>query len=133
MALTFQPAPGTILNCDFRGFIVPEMVKQRQVVVLWKHKSNAKLVYVLPLSTTQPHVPALAYRLDRVPLPRPGQDPYTPIWIKCDMVSTVSTDRLTMPVNRASRRSAAGPININISTPDLVAIRAIVVSALKLA
>lgn len=132
MAIPFQPAPGTILNCDFHGYIVPEIVKQRQVVVLWKHKHAAKLVYVLPLSTTPPHAPELAHRLQRVPLPRPGQDPSTPIWIKCDMVYTISTDRLTMPVNRASRRVASGPININISVPDLVAVRALVVRALRL-
>lgn len=133
MAVLFQPSPGTILHCDYRGFIVPEMVKARQVVVLWKHKHSAKLVYVLPLSTTPPHAPELAFRLQRMPLPREGQDQNTPIWVKCDMVSTVSTDRLTMPVNRASRRRSSGPININISVPDLVAIRAVVVRALKLA
>ncbi|NCT97008.1 MAG: hypothetical protein GXD23_06525 [Comamonadaceae bacterium] len=132
MALTFQPAPGTILNCDFRGYILPEIVKPRQVVVLWKHKSVAKLVYIVPLSTTPPHVPELAFRLQRLPLPRPGQDPLTPVWVKCDVVNTVSTDRLSMPVNRASRRSAAAPININISTPDLMEIRKLVAQALRL-
>lgn len=132
MAIPFQPAPGTILHCDFRGYILPEIVKPRQVIVLWKHKQNAKLVYVVPLSTTPPHVPELAYQLQKLPLPRPGQDPNTPIWVKCDIVNTISTDRLTMPVSRASRRNAGGPININISTPDLVAIRVLVARALRL-
>jgi uncharacterized protein YifN (PemK superfamily) len=132
MALPFQPAPGTILTCDFKGFIIPEMVKSRQVVVLWKHKTTAKLVYIVPLSTTAPHVPELAYRLPAMPLPRPGQDPTTPIWVKCDMIYTVSTDRLSMPVNRASRRASPSPININVSTPDLMAIRAAVAKALRL-
>lgn len=130
--IRFQPAPGTILNCDFAGFVLPEMVKQRQVVVLWKHKSNAKLVYIVPLSTTPPHDEALAVRLPRLPIPRHGQDPDTKIWVKCDMVYTLSTDRLSMPVNRASRRAAAAPININVSTPELVAIRACVAKALRL-
>lgn len=131
--LRFQPAPGTILNCDFRGFVPPEMVKPRQVVVLWKHKSNAKLVYILPLSTTPPHDESLAVELDRLPIPRPGQDPKTRIWIKCDMVYTLSTDRLSMPVSRASRRVAAAPININISTSDLVRVKKAVAHALRLA
>lgn len=132
MSIPFQPAPGTILNCDFHGYVVPEMVKHRQVVVLWKHKHVAKLVYILPLSTTPPHAPDLAFKLARMPLPRPGQDPNTPVWIKCDMIYTISTDRLSMPVNRASRRQASAPININISTPDLMAIRVIVARALRL-
>jgi uncharacterized protein YifN (PemK superfamily) len=132
MAIKFQPAPGTILNCDFRGFIAPEMVKHRQVVVLWKHKTNAKLIYIVPLSTTPPHDADLAVQLEKLPLPRPGQDPKTPVWIKCDMIYTVSTDRLSMPVSRASRRTASAPININISTPNLLAIRQVVAKALRL-
>lgn len=133
MAIQFQPAPGTILVCDFHGFIVPEIVKTRQVVVLWKHKSNARLVYVVPLSTTAPYNPALAFELaGGPPIPRPGQGRSTRIWVKCDMVCTVSTQRLFMPVNRVSRRTAASPININISTPDLVAIKKLVAAALRL-
>ena len=132
MGLRFQPSPGTILNCDFAGYIVPEIVKTRQVVVVWKHKSNAKLVYVVPLSTTPPHAPQLAVQLPGLPIARPGQDPETKIWVKCDMIYTVSTDRLSMPVNRASRRAAAAPININISTPDLMQVKATLARALHL-
>lgn len=132
MSLRFQPAPGTILNCDFHGFIEPEMVKPRQVVVLWKHKSNAKLIYIVPLSTTPPHDETLTVQLDKLPIPRQGQDANTPIWVKCDMVYTVSTDRLSMPVSRASRRAAAAPININISTPQLMNVRECVAKALRL-
>lgn len=132
MALRFQPAPGTILNCDFAGYVVPEIVKSRQVVVIWKHKTNARLVYVVPLSTTPPHTPPLAVELPCLPLPRPGQDPDTRIWVKCDMIYTVSTERLSLPVNRASRRAAAAPININIATPDLMLVKAALAKALHL-
>lgn len=132
MTLRFQPAPGTILNCDFAGYIVPEIVKSRQIVVIWKHKTNAKLVYVVPLSTTPPHTPALAVELPCLPIPREGQDPKTRIWVKCDMIYTVSTERLSMPVNRASRRTAATPININISTPELMQVKQALAKALHL-
>lgn len=132
MALRFQPAPGTILNCDFAGYVVPEIVKSRQVVVIWKHKTNARLVYVVPLSTTPPHTPALAVELPCLPIPRPGQDPDTRIWVKCDMIYTVSTERLSMPINRASRRAVAAPININIATPDLMLVKAALAKALHL-
>ena len=40
--------------CDFAGFIVPEMVKVRPVVILSKHKHNRHLVTIVPLSTTEP-------------------------------------------------------------------------------
>lgn len=132
MGLRFQPSPGTILNCDFSGYIVPEIVKPRQVVVVWKHKSNPKLVYILPLSTTPPHTPSLAVQLPYLPLPRKDQDPNTAIWVKCDLIYTVSTDRLTMPVSRASRRAASAPININISTPELMLVKAALAKALHL-
>lgn len=131
MALRFQPSPGTILNCDFTGYIVPEIVKTRQVVVIWKHKTNARLVYIVPLSTTPPHTPELAHELPCLPIPRQGQPADTRIWVKCDMVYTVSTDRLSMPVNRASRRNSA-PININIATPDLMEVRQRIAKALRL-
>lgn len=130
--IKFQPAPGTILQCDFCGFVAPEMVKRRQVVVLWKHKTNARLVYIVPLSTTPPHDPELAVELPCLPIPRPGQDAAQKIWVKCDMVYTVSTDRLSMPVSRATRRTAAAPININISTPHLTQVRQTVAKALRL-
>lgn len=132
MGLRFQPSPGTILNCDFAGYIVPEIVKTRQVVVVWKHKSSAKLVYVVPLSTTPPHAPQLAVELPCLPIVRHDQDPNTRIWVKCDMIYTVSTDRLSMPVNRASRRVVAAPININISTPELMLVKAALAKALHL-
>lgn len=132
MGLRFQPSPGTILNCDFVGYIVPEIVKKRQVVVVWKHKSNAKLVYVVPLSTTPPHTPQLTVELPCLPIVRQGQDPNTRIWVKCDLIYTVSTDRLSMPVNRASRRVAASPININISTPELMEVKKALAKALHL-
>lgn len=117
--------------CDFNGFVAPEMVKKRQVVVVNKHSSAAKLVYVVPLSTTPPSNAKLALQLPKIPVPRPGQNSQTPIWIKCDMVYTVSTDRLSMPVNRSSRRTAGSPININISIPELVAVRTLVAKALR--
>jgi len=132
VALRFQPTAGTILNCDFHGYIKSEIVKFRQVVVLRKHKSAAKLVYVVPLSTTPPHDADLAVELARVPLPRPGQDPKPRIWVKCDMLYTVSSERLSMPLNRASRRNSA-PVNINLSALDLQRIRATVARALGLA
>jgi uncharacterized protein YifN (PemK superfamily) len=40
--------------CDFKGYVVPEMVKIRPVVVVARNRKNRKLVTVVPLSTTAP-------------------------------------------------------------------------------
>ncbi len=55
MALTFQPRPGTVVMCDFAGYVVPEMVKVRPVVVIARNRKNRHLVTVVPLSTTVPN------------------------------------------------------------------------------
>lgn len=53
--LQYQPKPNTIVMCDFAGFISPEMVKKRPVIVIKKNKENPKLVTIVPFSTTEPH------------------------------------------------------------------------------
>lgn len=92
MALKFQPKQGSVVMCDFAGYVVPEMIKVRPVVVLAKHPDNSQLVTVVPLSTTEP-VPHRAYHLkmDKNPLP---DNATTVCWAKCDMVATVSLSRL---------------------------------------
>ena len=87
--LHFQPAPGSIVMCDFStGFIAPEMVKKRPVVVVRKNKTNPKLVTIVPISQTEPdeitdvHVEILS------PLNKEKA------WVKCDMITSVSIDRL---------------------------------------
>lgn len=54
MALKYQPKEKSVVMCDFSGFLAPEMVKVRPVIVVAKHKKNAQLVTVVPLSSTQP-------------------------------------------------------------------------------
>ena len=92
MALKFQPKQGSVVMCDFTGYVIPEMVKVRPVVVLSKHPYNNQLVTVVPLSTTEP-LPHRAYhhKIDKNPLPdKTG----TVCWAKCDMIATVSLSRL---------------------------------------
>ena len=55
MALAFQPRPGTVVMCDFAGYVLPEMVKVRPVVVIARNRKNRQLVTVVPLSTTAPN------------------------------------------------------------------------------
>jgi uncharacterized protein YifN (PemK superfamily) len=78
--------------CDFSGYVIPEMVKVRPVVVIARNRKNRQLVTVVPLSTTAPD--ALEdhhHQLSANPLP--GKERIT-CWAKCDMVATVSLARL---------------------------------------
>lgn len=92
MAMLYQPRPGNVVMCDYRGFVVPEMVKVRPVVVIARNRRNRRLVTVVPLSTTEPnsledHHHALANN------PLPGREAIS-CWAKCDMLTTVSLGRL---------------------------------------
>jgi uncharacterized protein YifN (PemK superfamily) len=98
MALPYFPRRGEVLVCDFdTGFQPPEMVKKRPVVVVSRRDSHARrLCTVVPFSTTEPNPPGPWHH----PLPHvtvPGLRAEAPIWAKCDMVATVSFERLTKP------------------------------------
>lgn len=115
--------------CDFRGFVIPEMVKTRPVVVLAKHKHNNKLLTIVPLSTTAPaHVAAHHHELCECPLP--DEPAYTRVWAKCDMVYTVSLDRL----DRYKMRTQGGRQYVipTVTAGDFEEIRRAVVAALAL-
>lgn len=98
MTLPFYPQQGTVLVCDFKGFVEPEMVKRRPVIVISpKRKSGQRLVTVVPLSTTPPR-PVEKYHY-KMAFDRPLPPPYAEqeCWVKCDMIYQVSLDRLTLP------------------------------------
>jgi len=102
MALPYIPARGEILICDFNtGFRQPEMVKRRPTIVV-SHKSShgRRLCTVVPLSTTAPApVKHWHYALSHVQIP--GWDPQgKTMWAKCDMLATVSFDRLRKPYKK---------------------------------
>jgi uncharacterized protein YifN (PemK superfamily) len=131
LALSFQPKPRTVVYCDFAGYIKPEIVKRRPVVVLSAHKRNSRLVAVVPLSTTRPNpVERHHCRLRRNPLPN---DKDAEVWAKCDMVAVVSLQRLDLiPTGRRypdGRREYVAP-KVDIDQFD--AIRAGVISGLGL-
>lgn len=130
MGLPFQPRVGSVVRCDFRGMIEPEMVKMRDVVVISKHPHNPMLVTVVPLSATQPlRQEVYHYALPKDP--RPDGDSAHPIWAKCDMLYTVSIERLTMHHTR-TRRGGRQTVSVKLSLEDMVAIRRCVAAALGL-
>jgi uncharacterized protein YifN (PemK superfamily) len=100
MPIFFQPKCGAILVCDFSGFIAPEMIKRRPVVVISPQMSNRpRMCTIVPFSTTEPYpIEAFHYKFEPTPtLPPPYDDPVQ--WIKCDMIYTVSYDRLSLLAN----------------------------------
>ena len=131
MSLKFHPRLGAVLICDFdTGFKVPEMVKQRPVVVISPPPRRINpLRIVVPLSTTAPHSSGpLYHQMD--PRSLPGQLSLKKTWAKCDMLYTVSLERLDriMVGKKASGRPifAAEPV----TDEDLEAIRRGVMAAL---
>lgn len=97
MALLFHPAPGDIVVCDFHGSVGAEMTKRRPVVVISPNfKSRTGLCCVVPLGTTAPEpVAAYHYLLTLKPtLPVPFDSPE--MWVKGDMLATVSFQRLDL-------------------------------------
>ncbi len=98
MPLAYHPEIGTIVICDFKGFIYPEMLKRRPAVIIsprFRHRDW--LCTIVPLSTTPPD-PIQAYHC-KLKLDKPLPEPYNASvhWVKGDMVATVSFKRLTLP------------------------------------
>jgi uncharacterized protein YifN (PemK superfamily) len=124
MALSFQPKVGSVLMCDFDGFVEPEIVKKRPVVVIAKNNKNPQLVTIVPLSTTEPEVmESHHYRLPVNPVPAFRAKK---CWAKGDMVATVSIARMDRLKDGWNR------VVPTVSAADLDAIRHCVVNALQL-
>jgi mRNA interferase MazF len=98
MALGIHPVAGTIVICDFDWFRPPEMVKRRPALVVSPRIRNRdNLCTVVPFSTTPPpRVMPYHYKLFTDP-PLPEPFPEAHHWLKCDMIYTVTLDRLFMP------------------------------------
>lgn len=98
MAIQFYPQPGAVLICDFNGFVEPEMIKRRPVVVIGPRLRNrGNLVNIVPLSTVHPGDVAEHHHKLVIdpPLPAPYNEPFH--WVKADMVYTVGFQRLFVP------------------------------------
>ncbi len=89
--------------CDFtRGFVAPEMVKIRKVIVISPAATHGRrLCTVVPISSTAPEaMQDWHYILRTNPL---ATDGHRQLWAKCDMLYTVSFDRLDK-LHRRTRR-----------------------------
>jgi uncharacterized protein YifN (PemK superfamily) len=117
MALTLVPKAGMVLVCDFDGYLYPEIIKKRPIVVISPtHLKRPGLVTVVPLSTTLP-TPVERYHYKLKGNPVPGSKA-TEVWAKCDLVATVSVERLDR-VEFARRQYRIG----NVSPDQVRAMR----------
>src|SRR5690554_4905370 len=98
MPLPFSPSPGLIVICDFQGLREPEIVKRRPAIVVSpRSRRSGGLCTVVPCSTTAP-IPELAHHFPlRIDPPLPNPYPEPELWVKCDMIYTVSLERLNLP------------------------------------
>jgi len=96
--ITEHPAQGTILICDFDGFVEPEMIKRRPVIVMSrKIASRPRLCTIVSLSTAEPEtILPMHYLLELdPPLPWPYCSPE--MWVKGDMIYSLGFHRLFYP------------------------------------
>ncbi len=96
MPILYYPNPGEVFVCNYDMVTIePEMCKPRPVVIVTPRlRGRAKLVGVVPLSTTAPNV-LQGYHCEltlETALPEPFDSER--MWAKCDMFSVVSLDRL---------------------------------------
>lgn len=132
-ALYFHPNPGTVLMCNFdTGFKAPEMVKIRPVVVISpRRRRGAGLCTVVPLSTTAPDpVEPFHHCLQPDSLPQRLRERVT--WAKCDMLYTVSLERLDRCKDGRDQDGRRRYVAHSITPADWLAIRRCVVLALDL-
>lgn len=123
IGLKFLPRHRAVVTCDYTGFVQPEMVKIRSVVVLAKSRTSDRLLTVVPLSTTRPEkLLACHHRLSRNP--HPDESPVLEVWAKCDMVYTVALARVNFYRTRSRRGVHAVYHSIlSVSPDDYLAIR----------
>ena len=123
VGLKFLPRHRAVVTCDYTGFVQPEMVKIRSVVVLAKSRTSDRLLTVVPLSTTRPEkLLACHHRLNRNP--HPDESPMLEVWAKCDMVYTVSLARVNFYRTRSRRGGrAVYHSTLSVSPDDYLAIQ----------
>ena len=92
--LNWHPHARTVLMCNFKGFIVPEITKRRPVVVITPRlQYRANLCTIVPLSTTPPQHPQ-PFHVRLSANPHPNEPDELPVWAKCDLIANVSMQRL---------------------------------------
>jgi mRNA interferase MazF len=133
MGIKFPVGIGTVLLCDYSrgGFQAPEMVKLRAAVVIsprLPHRDG--LCTVIPLSQDAPkrQVDYVTRVEFREPLPYPF--PYKVFWAKCDMIATVSFERLDLFHTERDQYGKRHYLHPKMSPEDAARVRACVLKAI---
>jgi uncharacterized protein YifN (PemK superfamily) len=135
MGIKYPIGAGAVLLCDYSrgGFQPPEMVKRRPAVVIsprLPHRDG--LCTVIPLSATPPeHEVDYVIRVEFAePLPHPF--PYQVFWAKCDMIATVSFERLDLFHTARDQYGKRRHLHPKMSNEDLARVRKCVLRAIGL-
>lgn len=89
-----HPRQGSILICDFSGFVEPEMTKRRPVIVVSrKIASRPNLCTIVPLSTTEPKVILPMHYLLELDTLLPSPYNSRQQWVKGDMLYALRFER----------------------------------------
>jgi len=133
MAIQHPVAPGTLLLCDYSlgGFREPEMVKRRPAIVISPRLPyRDRLCTVIPLSSS-PGARELDY-IVRLEMARPLPEPfdYAVVWAKCDMMATVSFERLDLFRTSRDHTGKRQYLQVKLPVADLQRVRRGVLSAL---
>lgn len=118
MSFTYQPKIRTILMCDFKGYIIPEINKVRPVIIISVNSDNKKLVTVIPLSTTKPNIPTNYHYEFNSPL-----DNKKKCWAKCDLIYSISIDRLRRCTIKDENGFSKYSTKLKLSENDYINIR----------
>jgi len=88
------PVPGMVLMCDFDGYVAPEMIKNRHVIVISPKTINALgTMVVVPVSSIEPK-PVAKYHVHFAANSYACFTPGEQHWAKCNMIAHVRYDRL---------------------------------------
>lgn len=135
MAIQEHPDLGTILMCDYQtGFVEPEMVKRRQVVVISpKIAARPGLCTIVPLSLTPPD-PVMQFHC-QVDLPEqlPDWMQKKEVWVKADMMAAVSLNRLDFIRLAKSRQGKRMYCFTPLNAENLKKVRGAVLASLGMA
>lgn len=119
----FHPKRGMVPICDFGGFRRPGMTKKRPVLVVGEEGTGrVGTCVVVPLGSVAPD-PVMGYhhRLDPTSLPTGRRRSRS--WAKCDMLTTVSCERLDRVLNGRDALGRRYCVTHRVSRADLAAIQ----------
>lgn len=108
------------------------LLKKRPVIAISApsyHLRGAKICHVVPLSTTEPSpIRDFHYKLDNLKIPGFASEV---AWVKCDLIYTVSYNRLTAPYFGKNQNGCRRYVTLKVNKDDLEKIRECVLKALQ--